>query len=125
MSLNRLRASEQQDFTEVVAFIAKDLDAGHSKQNVAEQMMYSGVDLAYAAQLVDDVDSARRSQHRRGGAMTIVIGLALMTFGVIVTAASYSLAVEGRTYVVTLGVAILGIWQVMRGTKRLMKHRET
>ena len=115
----------QQDISEVAALITQDLEAGHSRQEVAVQLISSGMEPTKARSFVEEVDSARRAQHRRGGNITRLFGLTLLAAGVGVTAFTCSTAQPGETYVVAIGPAIVGLILISRGSERISRNPET
>ena len=116
---------EQQDVSELAGLVVQDLEAGHSKRRVTAQLISSGIEPKEARTFVEEVDSIRRAQHRRGGNITTMFGLALLAVGVGVTAFTYLTAQPGETYVIAIGPAVVGLILVLRGSERISRNPET
>ncbi|MEE2713965.1 MAG: hypothetical protein VX913_14445, partial [Planctomycetota bacterium] len=67
----------------------------------------------------DQIDQRKRAA-RSSGMESIFVGLVLGGIGAAITAATYSAAEPGGSYVVTSGLFFVGGWYVLRGLVRMM-----
>ena len=104
----------------VVEHIVKELELGKSAQTVARGLVEIGVASDFAVDLVKKVDSEIRGAKRTGGAKTLAIGGGLAGLGLVITAGTYAAAEPGGYYVVTYGLVIVGVINMVRGAWRMI-----
>ena len=95
---------------------AKDvLRQGMPRAAVEEVLRAQGFDAAAAAAIVAQADGAK-NERRVAGRRHMITGAVVCTIGIVITAVSYSSAVEGGgSYVITWGAIVFGGIQFFRG----------
>lgn len=103
--------SEQQILQAVYAFAAKQMKSGSSPQQVQARLVEEGLDQDSAAIVVSNLVDVRS----KAGRKNMLQGALWCLGGIVVTAATYSAASAGGTYMVAWGAIIFGAIQFFRG----------
>lgn len=112
--------NEENALDAVVEHIVNELDLGKPAHSVAQGLVDIGVPSDIALELVSKVESQIKSAKRVGGGKTVAIGGGMAALGLIITAATYAAAQPGEYYVVTYGLVIVGVLNMVRGAWRMV-----
>lgn len=111
--------NEENVLDAIVEHIVKELDLGKPAHNVAQGLADIGVPSDIALELVTKVAKQIKSAKRLGGGKTVALGGGMAALGLIITAATYAAAQPGEYYVVTYGLVIVGVLNMVRGAWRM------
>ncbi len=100
--------------------IATAIGRGKSRKEIVTALINSGINAAEAESMVNYAVSAHKGEIRKGAAKQLGIGVLMLVVGVMITAATYSMASNGGMYVVAYGPIIFGAISVLRGLFRLV-----
>jgi len=115
MSGHEPSASERQFVEAVYAFAAEQMKSGSSPQQVQARLVEEGLDQDSAGIVVSNLVDLRSEAIREAGRKNMLYGALWCIGGIIVTAATYSAASPGGTYVVAWGAILFGAIQFFRG----------
>jgi hypothetical protein len=96
------------------------LAGGKSREETAASLIGKGWSPEMAEQIVGQAYRAKKTEFRKAGFKAFCIGLALLVLGIAITAASYSAAKSGGTYLVTIGLFLSGAINTVRGFFRML-----
>lgn len=112
---------EQQELIQqLFNHAAVSLAEGRSTSSVIVEFVEKGVPVEAAENIVAQANDYKKSEFRNGGLKAIGIGVALIALGGVITAATYSVARPGGTYVITSGLFLVGALTFLRGTWRFI-----
>jgi hypothetical protein len=94
---------------------AEAIHAGKAKQLVRSELVANGVDPAFADQVVNEVNEARRGAVRMNGLKNMGLGALWFVIGSAITFGTYAAASEGGSYTVAYGAIIVGGLQFLWG----------
>jgi hypothetical protein len=100
--------------------IASAIGNGKSRKEVVKILINSGINAPEAESLVNYAVSTHKAEIRKGAVKQIGVGLLMLVIGVVITAATYSMASNGGIYVVAYGPVIFGAIAILRGLFRLV-----
>ncbi len=106
----------QQSYIDSVAALAN----GKRREQVISDLIRKGWSSEMAAQIVSRAQQVKTAEFRKAGLKLFGIGIALLVLGVVITAASYSLAAGGGTYIVTIGLFLSGAVNTLKGLFRMV-----
>ncbi|MFQ2917788.1 hypothetical protein ACK3YF_00915 [Aeromonas allosaccharophila] len=113
--------NEQQELiSQLFNHAAISLAEGKSMKSVVAEFVDKGVPLGIAENIVAQANKYKKEEFRKGGLKTLGIGVALLAFGGVITAVTYSAAGPGGTYVITSGLFLVGAITILRGLWRTM-----
>jgi len=99
----------------VYDYAASELMAGKSREQVESALVEKGMDAEDARLVLTHVSQAIAKGHRKGGWKNMIVGALCCGVGIAITAATYTAAAEGETYVVAYGAIIFGGIQSLMG----------
>ena len=116
--------TEQQQSAEevaqaVYAHVGQLMNAGHSDADISADLVSRGFDSHYANAMIGNLNAARLEQKKSRAKKNIGLGAAWFFGGALITAATYSAATGGGTYVVTWGAIVIGAVQMLAGLVQL------
>jgi hypothetical protein len=100
--------------------IATAIGRGKSRKEVVKALVNSGINAVEAESMVNYAVSTHKAEIRKGAVKQLGVGLLMVVVGVVITAATYSMASNGGIYVVAYGPIIFGAISVLRGLFRLV-----
>lgn len=106
----------QQLFEQAVVALAE----GKAKPAVIGDLVAQGVPKEVAESLVQKAEVYKKSEFRKSGMTSLMIGVGLIVLGAVITGATYSAADPGGTFVVTIGLFLAGGIAVLRGLGRAL-----
>lgn len=106
----------QQLFNDAAVSLAE----GSPRSSVVAELVGRGVPQDAAEHIVGEASSYKKREFRKAGLETLAAGVGLIVLGGIITAATYSAAAPGGTYIVTTGLFLVGGLTVLRGLWRAM-----
>ena len=107
---------EQEQYIQAVYEHAADLmRSGMKDQDIVNNLVEQGLDSESATAVVNNLDQMRNEQVRAQGKKNMAFGALWAVGGTVVTAATYSAASGGGTYVVAWGAIVFGAIQFIQG----------
>ena len=106
---------KQEILQEVYDYTAEQIAAGRDREDIVETLMAEGLDEKAANHVIDDINSQVVDDTKKRGQKNMVWGAIWCVGGIIVTAATYSAAEGGGTYVVAWGAILFGAIQFFQG----------
>ena len=100
--------------------IASAIGNGKSRKEVVKTLINSGINAPEAESLVNYAISTHKAEIRKGAMKQIGVGFLMLAIGIVITAATYSMAHNGGVYVVAYGPVIFGAIAILRGLFRLV-----
>jgi hypothetical protein len=107
--------SEEQMVEAVYAFSADHMKNGASDHQIRSMLVEKGLDPNDAATVVSNLSRLRSDAIREAGKKNMLYGAIWCIGGIVVTAATFSAARAGGSYVVAWGAIIFGAVQFFRG----------
>ena len=107
--------SQERIVEAVYAFAAEQMKNGASPQQIQTMLIEKGLDSESAATVVSNLTRVRSEAIREAGKKNMLYGALWCIGGIVVTAATYSAASNGGTYVVAWGAIVFGAIQFFRG----------
>src|SRR5258708_39414668 len=98
--------------------IAGAIGRGRSRKEVVRALVDSGINAAEAEAMVNYAVSNHKAEIRKGAMKQLGVGFLMFVVGVVITAATYSMASNGGIYVVAYGPIIFGAISILRGLFR-------
>ncbi len=118
---------EQQNAEQVAqaayAHVAQLMKAGQNDEQIVADLESRGFERRYALTIIANLKEAMQEQKRGRARKNIGFGAAWLVGGAVITAATYSAASGGGTYVVTWGAIIFGAIQMLAGLAQLNGSR--
>jgi hypothetical protein len=111
--------SEDELVNRATAYIRTSLDNGVAIPVIREQLLKMGVPPEFIDPAIRSVDAARPATIKAGAIRLIWVGLGLAALGGGITAATYSAARPGGSYMIFWGLIVVGVWNALRGLARL------
>lgn len=99
----------------IYAHAAELMRNGVSDEDIEKDLVEQGLDAESAEAVVSNLAEMRNEQKKKHGQKNMGIGALWAIGGTAVTAATYSAASGGGTYVVTWGAIIFGVIQFFQG----------
>jgi len=96
------------------------LASGKNTGSVVQQLVMKGLPVPMAEHIVAQAGQAKRAAFRKAGLSIFLRGIGLIALGIIITAATYSLAAPGGIFLVAFGPVIAGVINVFRGLGRMI-----
>jgi hypothetical protein len=103
-----------ESFQRALSYAKDVLRQGMPRAAVEQVLRAQGFDAAAASAIVERANRTK-DERRVAGRRHMITGGVLCTFGIIVTAATYSAAQHGGTYLVAWGAIVFGGIQFFRG----------
>src|ERR1039457_626098 len=100
--------------------IASAIGGGKSRKEVGRILVSSGINARQAESMVNYAVSTHKAEIRKGAAKQLGVGILLVVVGIVITAATYSMARHGGMYVVAYGPVVFGAISILRGLFRLV-----
>jgi uncharacterized membrane protein len=100
--------------------IASAIGRGKSRKEVVKILVNSGINPPEAESLVNYAVSTHKAEIRKGAAKQLGVGILLLVIGIVITAATYSMASRGGIYVVAYGPIVFGAISILRGLFRFV-----
>lgn len=114
-------AQTQQVIAGLVVRAANQIAEGKAKSEVIAELEKEGCPSDLAQAIATKGEEIKKSEFRKGGQTTMLIGAGLAGLGIAITAGTYSAASSGGGhYVITYGLIIGGIWVFLKGLWRSM-----
>ncbi|MDP6634437.1 MAG: hypothetical protein QGG42_06040 [Phycisphaerae bacterium] len=107
--------SEEQIVDAVYTYAAEQMKKGVSDRRVESMLVEEGLDQEAAAVVVANLSRMRAEAVGEAGRRNMLYGALWCIGGIVVTAATYSAASGGGTYVVAWGAIVFGAIQFFRG----------
>ena len=114
-------ASQEDVLSNMLQYAAVAIAEGKSKRVVVDEFVQDDVPEDMAEQIVQQANSYKKSEFRKAGIRTLLIGVGFVVAGAVVTGITYSAASGGGTYVVTTGLFLVGAWNILKGLFRMAK----
>jgi hypothetical protein len=96
------------------------LTNGKSRKAMIEELMQRGFSYELANQIVEQAYRTKKSVFRQAGVKAFFVGIAFIILGIVITAATYSIAKPGGTFIVTIGLFFSGAINILRGLFRIL-----
>lgn len=106
---------EEEVVQAVYAFAAEQMKNGASAQQIQSMLVEKGLDQDSAATVVSNLTRMRSEAIYEAGKKNMLYGALWCIGGIVVTAATYSAAPGGGTYVVAWGAIVFGAIQFFHG----------
>ena len=115
-------AQTQQVIAGLVVRAANQIAEGKAKSEVIAELERDGCPSDLAQAIATKGEEIKKSEFRKGGQTTMLIGAGLAGLGIAITAGTYSAASSagGGHYVIASGLIIGGIWVFLKGLWRSM-----
>lgn len=107
--------SSEQVVQAVYRFAAEHMKKGESDQEIKGMLVEKGLNQEAAAAVVANLRKIRSEAIRKAGRKNMLYGALWCIGGIVVTAATYSAASDGGTYVIAWGAILFGAIQFIRG----------
>jgi hypothetical protein len=107
--------SEEQIVEAVYSFAADQMKNGVPGHQIQSMLVEKGLDPGDAATVVSNLSRLRSEAIQKAGKKNMLYGGLWCVGGIVVTAATYSAASNGGSYVVAWGAVIFGAIQFFRG----------
>jgi hypothetical protein len=103
--------------TSPLEFAVRSILAKEGKRAILSQLSTQcGLSSEDALAVVKQAYGIKHAAFRKAGLKTVLIGLAMLIVGVLITAGTYSMVAEkGGTYFVTYGLIIVGAVKMLQG----------
>ena len=111
-------AQTQQAIANLVIRSATQIAEGKSKSEVIKLLQDEGCPAELASAIVQRGHEIKKTEFRKSGKTTILIGAGMLGLGALITAGSYNMASGGGHYVITSGLFLVGAWLVLKGLWR-------
>lgn len=112
--------TDEQVVEAVYEYAAEEMEKGTPEAQIKSLLVEKGLDKETAETVVTNLVEYRAQSLRAAGFRNIVFGALWCIGGIVVTAISYSAAVNGGgTYLVTWGAVVFGAVQFFRGLIQL------
>lgn len=105
----------KQALEAVYRYGAAKLAAGQSTDEVKSALVEKGLEPEVAATIVTEIAEVHRKAKKEAGKRNMMWGAGIAVLGIIVTAATYSAASGGGSYVVAWGAIVFGGFRFFRG----------
>ena len=107
--------------TQLVVHAAQQFADGKSHEEVVNALEKDGVSPATAIAIATKGEEIKKTEFRKSGQTSMLIGAGLAGLGIAITAGSYSAASSGGGhYVITTGLIMVGAWTFVKGLWRTM-----
>jgi hypothetical protein len=103
----------------LVAHIEGRLHRGGNPRAVITELEARGLSRSEAEALLAEVLEPLRAGYRKAGRATVIKGLGLLGLGALVTFGTMALALDGGTYLVTVGLFSVGGLYVVKGLAQM------
>jgi hypothetical protein len=114
-------AQIQQVIDGLIVRAANQIAEGKTKFDVISELEKDGCTSDLAKAIATKGDEIKKSEFRKNGRTTMLIGAGLAGLGIAITAGTYSAASSGGgSYVITYGLIICGSWIFIKGLWRSM-----
>ena len=113
-------APAAQTATSMPQIIAQAIGRGKKRKEIMDILVKAGMNAPEAESLVAYSLANHKADIRKGAVKQIGVGALMLVIGIVVTAATYSMARNGGMYIVAWGPAIFGALGVIRGLFRLI-----
>ena len=115
-------AQTQQIITNLVVRSATQIAEGKSRESVVAELEKDGCPSELAQAIVTRGEEIKKSQFRKGGQTTMMIGAGICIIGIAVTVGTHDAAVNagGGKYIIAGGAIIGGAWIFIKGLWRSM-----
>jgi hypothetical protein len=112
----------QQALNALIVRSATQIAEGKSKNEVIALLEQDGCPSDIAQAIADKGEEIKKTEFRKGGQTTMLLGAGLAGLGLAITAGTYSAAASngGGSYVITYGLMICGAWIFLKGLWRSM-----
>jgi curved DNA-binding protein CbpA len=112
---NTAGPSEEDILVSLMKFAAEKAAEGKTMSQVADELTRKGIPYDIAAEVVKRVFEYRSEFEKKEGGKGIGCGLLMLIVGGIITGAGYEAATGGGTYIITVGLFIVGAITLVRG----------
>ena len=100
---------------------AMQIAEGKSKKEVIAGLISEGCPSELAVQIADKADEVKRSEFRKGGQTTMLIGAGIFGVGLAITMGTYQAAASnGGHYAIFYGAMLVGGWIFLKGLWRTL-----
>ena len=117
--MSQHQPSEEEVVQAIYAFAAEQMENGMSNSQIETMLVDKGLDEETAATVVGNLDQMRSEAASSAGKKNMLFGALWCIGGIVVTAATYSAASGGGSYVVAWGAIVFGAIQFFRGLIQL------
>jgi hypothetical protein len=120
---------QQEQIQRVYNYVTQSLNNGNSREDVIQDLVNRGMPADTATAVVDQARPPKGVPRQRsgggvglsGGLVMMLVGVAMLVGGLLVTGYTYLTAETGDTYVVTTGLFVVGGLTIFRGLFRMMR----
>ncbi len=114
-------AQTQQAIANLVMRSASQIAEGKSKSEVVSILEKDGCSNDLAQAIAARGEEVKKTEFKKGGKTTMLIGAGMLGLGIAITVGSYSAASSGGGhYVITSGLIMVGGWLILKGFWRSM-----
>ena len=100
--------------------IAQAIGRGKKRKEIIAILVKSGMNAPEAESLVAYALANHKAEIRKGAAKQMGVGFLMLAVGIVITAATYSMARNGGMYIVAYGPVVFGAVGVIRGLFRVI-----
>jgi hypothetical protein len=113
--MSTTQPSDEQVVEAMYMFAAEQMKSGVAPHTITSMLVDKGLDRETAGVVVSNLTRMRSQARRDGATKNMIFGALWCVGGIVVTAVTYSAAMNGGTYVVAWGAIVFGAIQFFRG----------
>ncbi|MBA5683813.1 hypothetical protein FD722_07920 [Photobacterium damselae subsp. damselae] len=102
-------------FLNLLQYSTLSLMQGRTKKSIEIELMEDGLSQDIVTEIVNRASEYKKKTVRKNGLKQIGIGSGFIILGGMITIATYSVASISGHYVVTTGLFLVGVWNIVKG----------